>query len=364
MKPEDGIVTVALGLGAMIVEGGQVLSFSPRYPKLLPQASTPKMALDATQKEFFALDLSKPNVNLLKGENATLELLSITVAQKDGSLAWLASKYDYQNDRLLDSIKSPGVPVLTFAPILKHERFPLTGIINDLLDLSRQAFAAPVEIEFAVLLDYEKEKHHKFKILQIRPMVDGTDRNDENIDCLKEEAVIFSSKVLGNGIFNNILDIVYVRPNTFDTSKTRDIALEIHNINQELAEEAREYILIGPGRWGTQDPFLGIPVNWGDINFARAIVETTLPGFIVDPSQGMHFFVNITSTRRAYFTISHKSNEDFLNWDWLEDQPIHCKFDYVRHVRLKKPVSVRVNGRKGKGAIIIQPIEENEEESE
>ncbi len=360
MNPEDGVVTLALGLGAMIVEGGQVLTYCPKYPKIIPQMSSTKDAINNSQKEFYAVDLTVKDFDLLKGEHAFLVKLSIMDALKDGTLKWIASTYDYVNDRIIDSLVDKGVPIITFAHIIKYNRFPLNDIILDLLKMGRESFGAPVELEFAVNLDREKECDHKFYILQLRPMVDENDRLQENIDRYIDQAFIYSTNVLGNGVFENIYDIVYVDPEKFDASKTTKIKEEIHNINKELMSENREYVLIGPGRWGTSDPFLGIPVDWADINFARAIVEASLPNFMIDPSQGMHFFVNVTSTRRAYFTVSHKSKTDFIDWDWLTKQPQHCKTEHVIHVKLKDPVTIKVNGKKGKGVIIKPQKEKND----
>ncbi len=352
MKPEDGIVHVALGLGMMIVTGGKVLSFSPKHPLILPQMSTPDDALKNSQNEFYAVDLSQQHLKLTEGETATLKKLTLDVALKDGTLRWIGSVFDPQNQRIIDNVLIPGIPLVTFAPILKHRRFPLSELMLDLLKIGEESFGSPVEIEFAVLLDRTEREKHEFHILQIRPLTSENDRAEIETDSYKNQAIAYSTKVLGNGVFSDIYDIVYVKPDTFDNARTLEIKEEISRMNSLLCAKNREYILIGPGRWGTRDPFLGIPVQWNDISCAKAIVEVGLKNFQIEPSQGMHFFVNVTTLQRGYFTIQYGDKEDFIDWKWLNSQNAVYETLFIRHIQLESPITIRINGKTGKGVIV------------
>jgi CheY-like chemotaxis protein len=353
MQKEDGIVYLALGHGAIITSGRKVLSYCPKYPKYLPFQGSIDLTMDSTQNNFLALDFESTDIDLRNGEEATLSRYDLQTAKDDKILKWLGSVYDVQNDILRDGIARQGPIVINFPFILKYNKIPITDIIIDLLDIGKTAFGCEVEIEFAVNIDYEEEKRHKFEILQIRPLVTDTNVIDEDITKYKDEAVMYSDKVLGNGIYEDFYDIIYVRPDDFNRTQTYDIQLEIQKLNTKLGEEDKKYLLIGPGRWGTSDRFLGIPVNWHEINNAGAIAEVALEDFQIDPSSGQHFFLNITSTKKPYFTIPFKDEEAFINWEWFNNQEIVSKGDFVSHIKLDEPLKILINGQFGLGAIIV-----------
>jgi hypothetical protein len=357
MKPEDGIAEVAVGLGEMVVSGGQSLSFSPKYPKILPNASTVDTALQNTQREFLAIDLNNREVDLRNGEFSTLKKYDMHKAKEDGRLEWLAAVYDHQNNRIVNSIRREGAILVTFPFVLKYSKFPLAQILDNLLTLGKETLGYSVEIEFAVNLDYEEDAH-EFYILQIRPLVINEIDAEGEFSMGTGKQIITSDKTLGNGIFREINDLVFVKMEMFDKTKTMQIREEISAINYKLKQEASEYILIGPGRWGTRDRFLGIPVKWNDIDAARIIIETSIPEFNIDPSQGMHFFVNITSTKRGYFTNAYNNSQAQIDWNWINEQTTVNETDYVRHVRLAEPVTIRINGKTGQGEVVIEDTTE------
>ncbi len=353
MQKEDGVVYLALGHGAIITSGRKVLSYCPKYPKYLPFQGSIDLTMDSTQSYFLALDMEYKEINLREGEEATLVKFDLQTAKDDKVLKWLGSVYDPQSDILRDGVSSQGPIVINFPFILKYNKIPITDILIDLLEIGKTAFGCEIELEFSVNIDYEDEKNHKFEILQIRPLVTDTEVIDEDITLYKDESVIYSDKVLGNGIYEDFYDIVYVRPDDFDRTQTYDIQLEIQKLNTELGEKDRKYLLIGPGRWGTSDRFLGIPVNWHEINNAGAIVEVALEDFQIDPSSGQHFFLNITSTKKPYFTVPFKDDDAFIDWDWFNRQELVSRGDYVSHIKLDKPLKILINGQFGLGTIIV-----------
>lgn len=348
---EDGVADLAIGLGEHIVGGGKSLSFSPKYPKMLPQISNPEYALKSTQTEFFSLKLNSGKIDLLEGELSTLQKNSMDTAYEHGVLNWLAGRYDHQNYRISDSIVGDGPLVVTFPFILKYGKLPASQIIELLLKIGEESFGFSVEIEFAVNLDRELGRH-EFRILQIRPLIISNERKDNFVTIDKLNSLIYSSKALGNGIYENLGDIVFVKPEKFDNNFTFEVKQEISEINSKLDQEDREYTLIGPGRWGTRDPHLGIPVSWLDIHKARVLIEFGMENFDIDPSQGMHFFVNITSTGRGYFTVPLNSESDFIDWDVLKSLEIVEDKKYVTHVRIPQLYMIVINGKEGIGAII------------
>ncbi|MCE7735272.1 MAG: hypothetical protein GPJ54_10370 [Candidatus Heimdallarchaeota archaeon] len=352
-KSKDGVADLAIGLGEHIVSGGKSLSFSPKYPKMLPQVSNPEYALKSTQTEFFSLKMNSKEIDLLEGELSTLQKNNMDIAFDHGVLNWLAGRYDHQNNRINDTIGGQGPLVITFPFLLKYGRMPLAEIIELILKMGEESFGFSVEIEFAVNLDRESG-HHNFKILQIRPLIISTEREDVFVNINKDESIIYSTKALGNGVFEGLEDIVYVKPDKFSNAFTFDIKEEISEINSKLAKEDREYTLIGPGRWGTRDPHLGIPVTWTDIHNARVMIEFGLEDFDIDPSQGMHFFVNITSTGRGYLTVPLDSENDFINWDMIKSMTVVEDKKYVTHVRIPKSYTIVINGKEGVGALIFQ----------
>ncbi len=351
IKTEDGVAYLALGHGAIITEGKKVLSYSPRYPKILPAFSNPQQALESSQTEFYALDLENTEYDLRKGEGATLTSYPLEVAREDKELKWIGAVYDPVNEYIRDGVMKSGPLLITFPFILKYNKFPLNDIILKILEIGQSSFGCEVEIEFAVTLDYETE-HHKFDILQIRPLVIETIPFDEDISIYEDVAILSSDQVLGNGIYENITDIVYVKPDAFNRTDTYTIEREIADINSEY--EGSGYILIGPGRWGTSDRFLGIPVKWNEINKSAAIVEMDLETFQVDPSSGQHFFLNITSSKKPYFTIPYNDirHRSFINWDWIYKQEKVKEGKYVVLAHLKQSLMILINGKKGEGVVI------------
>jgi CheY-like chemotaxis protein len=356
MKREEGIATIALGLGRIVVEGGKALRFSPHYPGILPQYYSIKATLNNSQNHFYALNLD-PKIDPLKnGEKGNLHSYGLEVAEQDGALTWAASVVCSDDNIIRDSLRYKGPRVITFAPVLKWNTFPLADLLVELLDLGSKALGCPVEIEFAANLYNERGKKPEFYLLQIKPMVIASQNLEHELGSIKEEEVFCrSTTALGNGTIEGIRDIIVVDPERFDAVHSHEIAEDIEAFNQNLHYN-HPYILIGPGRWGSADPWLGIPVNWRHISGARIIVEVGRRDFPVDPSFGSHFFQNVTSMRIGYFTVDHKSMEDCIDLDWLKNQPTMEQRGLTRWVRLEQPLFVRIDGKTGHG-IILKPRE-------
>jgi uncharacterized protein YfkK (UPF0435 family) len=351
-KSEDGIVNIALGLGKYIMDGGQSLRFSPAYPNNVLQTSTLDLALKETQTFFNALDLSETSFIPQVDDGFNLLKISVQDAAIDGTLRYLASTFDYQNHSIQDGIYE-GRKIITFANILKHDIFPLAQILKDVMQIAQNEMGRPVEIEFAVNLDYTSNKQHTVYLLQIRPIVDSKEMIHENIGNIDTSDTIISSQdALGHGITNDIYDLIYVRPEAFSASKNQLIATEIEKLNREMVAEKRNFILIGPGRWGSSDHFLGIPVKWPQISNAKLIVESGLSNYRVDPSQGTHFFQNLTSLGVAYFTINPYIKDGTYNIDYLNSSEAIYESEFIRHIRFKNPAIVKVDGRKKLGVIL------------
>ncbi|MDH7515396.1 MAG: DUF5752 family protein [Bacteroidota bacterium] len=351
-KAADGIVDLAFGLGKTVVEGGLCLRFCPAYPSVLPQFLSTKDYFNNSQRRFFALDLASDIVLREPTEDQNIVSVDVKAAEQHGSLRFVASTYDFASDTLYEGTMHAGHRVLTFAPILHSDAVPLARVIRLLMRLCETAMNCPVEIEFAGTLDDEHALPMEFSFLQVRPMV--KEETFEEIDLRpvpREDILLKSDRALGNGV-QRLSDIVYVKPDAFDHSRTREIAMEIDTVNRTLSDQNRPYLLIGPGRWGTTDPWLGIPVKFANISAARAIVESSLPNMVPDPSQGSHFFQNLTSFRVAYFTVRHYREEDTIDWEWLSGRPVEADLTYVRHVRLEEDVEIRVDGRSGQGVIL------------
>lgn len=352
VEPEDGVVYTALGLGKTIVEGMNCLRFSPSYPNKLPQMSTVKDMLKNTQREFFAIDLSRPDVVPHPGGDDSLVKCGLAEAEQDGTLASLCSTYMPDNDRVYDGCSRKGSRLITFSPILKSKTFPLPDLVKFLLRLGSQGLNCPVEIEFAVNLDTPDGQPKDFYFLQVRPMIKDAPFETISVDAIPGEQVIArSNKTLGNMRLTSIRDVVYVKPDVFDRANTRSIAEQVGMFNEKLSSDERPYLLIGPGRWGTSERWLGIPVVWNQISGARIIVEAAYGDFAPDPSFGTHFFQNLTSFRVGYFTINPAINNGFLDFDWLSSRPADDQTDFVAHVRLDKPLDILIDGRVSKGLI-------------
>ncbi len=352
MTHTDGIANIALGLGKSVVEGKLNFRFCPRYPQtdMLPQQEM----MRSSQKEFFALDLSLNDSDLCKGEEITLAKLTVKDADKQGSLDYIASVWDYENYRLTDNLAERGMKVITFSSILKHNYFPLAQIVEELLEIGEIALGIPVEIEFAVNLEYDPRYKHKpsFYILQIRPLSVSADAyriDAEQLD--KQDLLMYTEHGMGNGMINELTDVVYLDPRSFDKTRTQEMQEEVEKFNEKMAEEGKRYILIGPGRWGSRDRFLGIPVRWPQINRAKVILETGLRDFIVEASQGTHFFHNLVAMNVGYFTIPFVSQTDFVDMDWLLSQPYKERGEFFVHLEFDHPLVVRMDGKTGLAVI-------------
>jgi CheY-like chemotaxis protein len=354
-KPSDGIVSVALGLGRYVVEGGDCIRFSPKYPSHQMQFSSTKKLLATNQREFYALTLKSDSDMLTDSPSDLLKRYDIHLAEKDGTLSAIGSTYSPENDIIYDGIGRDGVRIVSFAPLLKLKLFPLSEILQLLLDMGGWGMGTPVEIEFAVNYSTPPGEPKQVGVLQMRPMVISRELEELDIEeNIKDQLICQSHQVLGNGIVKNIRDIVYVDIHTYERSKSKEVAREVTQFNQKLIKQHRPYLLVGVGRWGTNDPWLGIPVRWENISGARAIIETNPKDLDITPSQGSHFFQNITSFMIGYFTVDPVSKVGFIDWNWLLSQtPVEEK-QYTKHLQFKDPVVVKINGRKNKG-IIFKP---------
>ncbi len=351
-KPEDGVASVALGLGKYIVDGGLALHFSPKYPKRVLQTYSPEAALRETQKYFYALDMDPENFKPVTDDGMNILRLPVKEAEADGSLKWLASTYDLQNGVLRDGVNFEGKKLVTFSNILKHNVFPLAEILQAVLEIGQKEMGKPIEIEFAVDLNRPANDPKIFYCLQIRPIVDNKESVNTDLEKVPvEKTIIFSKSALGNGTISDLCDIVYVKPDSFNPAKNPDMVERISRINDQFREEKKNYILIGPGRWGSQDPWLGIPVKWPQISQARVIVESGLENYRIDPSQGTHFFQNLTSFRVGYFTVNPYMNDGFYDLDYLKQFPAVYEDEFIRHIMFEKPLLVEIDGKKNLGVI-------------
>lgn len=361
-KSEDGIVNIAFGLGKYIVDGGQSLRFSPKYPKKILQISDPASALRETQKRFFALNCDLKDFKISSDDGGSLANLRIKDAEKDGSLKMVASTYDLQNNILRDSYLPEGKKLITFSQILKHNTLPLAEIIQKVLELGEREMGKPVEIEFVMDLVKNSHDHYEFNLLQIRPIVSITETVHLKESLIKrEDSLIITKSALGNGVISGIKDVVYVKPQTFDKSRNAELVNMINDINREFLDRKENYILIGPGRWGSSDPWLGIPVKWPQISAARLIVESGLENYRIDPSQGTHFFQNLTSFSVGYFTINPFIDDGYYNLEFLDNQPAVFENDAVRHVRFEEEMNIILDAKRNTG-VIYKPgikIDEN-----
>jgi len=355
-KPEDGTASIALGLGKYIVDGsGSSLRFSPRYPNKIIQTATPLATLKETQKSFYALDLSRERFIPSTNDSENLVKLSIKQAEKDGSIRKIASTYDLQNNIIRDGYNYEGKKVITFSQILKHNTFPLAEILQKVLYLGSKEMNFPVEMEFVVDLNVKKNQKITFYLLQIRPIANKAESVHLSLKNInKGKCIIVSYAALGNGIIDDIHDIVYIRPQTFNPLRNQETTRLIGEINKKFAEENKNYILIGPGRWGSTDPSLGIPVKWTQISEARLIVESGLKDYRIDPSQGTHFFQNLTSFRVGYFTVNPYLNDGIFDIAFLDKQPAVFENEIIRHIQFSKPLVIKIDGKKNLG-IVLKP---------
>lgn len=353
MKPEEGFSVMAVGLGHYVVAGEQAYRFSPAYPDV--EISSSKDLYKNSQLKFYAVNLAKPDINLLEGEDAGLIRLDISEAEKHGNLKHCASVYDAENERIIPGIENPGPRIINFANILKYNYIPLADALSITLDVVKEALGCPVEIEYAVDLNRQMNDLPSFYLLQIKPLFG--DESDYSIDYENvddEKVIVKSGKSMGNGKIDNVTEVIYVKPDNFDKMKTREIASEIERFNTIMLKQKRKYILIGPGRWGTRDRFIGIPVIWPQISYAAVIVEMSMEGFPLDASLGSHFFHNLTSMNVGYFSVNHTNPGDIIRLDKLSGGDTIEETTFLRHARFKEPLQILMDGRKGV-ALIITP---------
>jgi hypothetical protein len=350
-RPEDGVVNLALGLGKTIVDGGRSWVYSPALPAVSPPYGSSTELLDNSQVQFWAVNMGKPPAFDPVAETEYLVQASLADAEYDGTLRFVASTYDPASDRMSPGVGRSGPRAVDFAPLLKLRELPLNDIVKDMLQQCRETFGTAVEIEFALSLDETATGVAQLGFLQVRPMV----VSEEKVDIADDEwsattVTIASERALGNGTDESICDIVYVKPESFEARATRQIASELAQINEGLVAASRPYLLIGFGRWGSSDPWLGIPVEWGDVAGARVIVEATLPTMNVEASQGAHFFHNISSFQVKYLTVHHELGRR-IDWPWLGSLATVSESAHVRHARSAEPLLVKVDGRTARGAV-------------
>jgi hypothetical protein len=365
LKAVEGISYIALGLGKIVMEGGKTLRFCPKYSQFLPQFSIVDDILENSQKYFYALKTDEfPDQSSFFDDSAddpTLARLDLSDALDHPMVQYLSSTFHVQDNRIRDSFSKKGFPVLTFANILKYNSFPLAGILEEVTRIGSRWMGSSVEVEFAVNLPKDGQSKPEFSLLQIRPM--GRYKQNLGVKISKSDinkAFCYSSLSLGNGEYKDIYDVVYVNPETFDAGKTIEIAVEINKINALFNENNRKYVLIGPGRWGSSDRWLGIPVGWNDISNVGVMVETTIESIKADPSQGSHFFQNITSLGISYITVSDKG-DDFIDYDFFSCQTCENTTQYLKHIHFETPIKILVDGTTSQ-AVLMPDIPEVPEE--
>lgn len=355
--PNDGVVQLALGLGKHIVDGNGVnLMYSPSNPKKILQLSSPDMALRDTQKDFFALEMKiDDEIDMNADEDFNIVKRRLSALPKAKSFRPTLSSYDFTNHMLRDSFTGEGKPVVTFAHILKYNKFPLNDIIKEILKIGENAMNYPVEIEFAVQLPEHYKDEVYFRLLQIRPTVESNMQQTVSLENINpEDTIISSNSSIGNGNISGIQDIIYVRPDNFSSKHNREISEIIGKLNKEFDND-HNYILIGPGRWGSKDDWLGIPVTWSQISHSRMIVEASLSNYHIDPSQGTHFFQNLTSFHVGYLTVNQHLKDGLIDYDYIDALGETIYEDhFVRHVRLPDPVEIVLDG-KSKSAVVYKP---------
>ena len=352
-KAEDGIANIALGLGKYIVDGGQTLRFSPRHPHNILQMSTMDFALRETQTRFYALDLKNLADQFSVDDSFNLLRLNLKDADADGSLKFIVSTYDPYDQVIRDGYYPGGRKILSFVNVLQHEVFPLADTLDQILHVGQDEMGRPIEIEFAVNIDPQNPGFATFYVLQVRPIVDNKEVMEEDLTLVEQEdTILTSTSVLGHGIVTDVQDIIYVKTGAFCSSNNQSIAYDIEKMNRQFTGEEKNYVLVGPGRWGSSDSWLGIPVKWPHISNARVIVECGLENYRVDPSQGTHFFQNLTSFGVGYFTINPFKGDGWFDEGYLNSLPAVEETEYLRHVRFDKPVVIKMDGKKSLGVVL------------
>jgi len=350
-KVEDGIAYIAYGLGKYVVDGNSAIRFSPKYPKKALQLTVPELAVRDSQKFFLALNMSKEGFKLTHVETCNLLKLKIKEAQNDQALVFAASTYDMENRTIREGPGQSGNPIITFSQVLNHNSFPLADILQTILSVGQNEMNSPVELEFAVDVDV-KVGSPTFYLLQIRPVIGNDQGGDVSIkEIKKENTLVYSKSALGNGIFENLKDIVYVKIRNFNPAHNKEIASELEKINELIKADRKNYILIGPGRWGSNDPWLGIPVIWSQISEVRIIVENEINNYQIEPSQGTHFFQNLTAFRIGYLSVSSLIKENFCDLSSLEMYKALNETEHLIHLRFDKPLKTIIDGRNNTGVI-------------
>jgi hypothetical protein len=354
--PADGVVDLAFGLGKTIVDGGRTWTYSPAHPHATAPFNSVDHMLEQTQTEFWAVNMGPPPAYDPTKETEYLMRGHLADVEADGTLAHVASTYDPESDRMVVGTDARGPRALDFAPLLRLDRWPVNAAVRGLLALFTGQMGTAVEIEFALTFPSDAERPARLGFLQVRPMAVAMDLVEIGDDELQDpQVVVRSEHVMGNGTIDGIRDVVYVKPERFEARHTPAIAAEVDRLNQALVEEGRPYLLVGFGRWGSADPWLGIPVAWPQIAGARVIVEAALPALNADMSQGSHFFHNLLSFRVAYFSVAQREPEPGrpeIDWAWLRALPTRRETDFVRHVETPEPLRVRVDGRRGRGVVL------------
>lgn len=353
MKPDEGFAVAGFGLGYYVVGGSKAFRFSPVWPNI-DIMSTADIVKN-TQVDFLAVDLSRKNIDYLAdGEHAPLATLDILEAEKHGTLKHCASVYNPQNDTIEAGLSAYGPRVVNFANILKYGYIPLPGLISLLTNTAKEALGSPIEIEWAVDLTNAENGLPSFYLLQMKPIITDLQGGSVEIDKpQREEAILYTEQSLGNGDVRDVTDIIYVDPDLFDKMKTEDMAKEIEYLNNMMLDRERNYILIGPGRWGTRDRFIGIPVQWSQISMAKVIVEISLPNFPLDSSLGSHFFHNVTSMNIGYLSVQDMSDVDFINWKNIRSLQVVNETKYFKHVRAPRPFSIKMNGKERRAVVCL-----------
>jgi hypothetical protein len=353
MKPDEGFAVAAVGLGSYVVEGWKSYRFSPRYPKI--EMFSTRDLLNSSQLKFYALNTAKHDVDYITdGELASLELLDISVAEEHGTLKHCASVYVADNDRIEPGLSASGPRIINFADIFKFHHIPLAETIDIMLGNIEDALGSPVEIEYAVDLNKTLNGLPSLYLLQIKPLVGNQLSYNIDFDKIDQDNIIlYTRSSLGNGAINHIRDVIFVDNEKFDKLRTFEVAQQIEQINAGMIGQEKEYILIGPGRWGTRDQFLGIPVNWSQISNARVIVEVSLANYPLDSSLGSHFFHNVTSMNIGYFSVQDSSQTDYVRWEKLRGGEIIASTGYLKHVRFREPLQVLMNGKQKTAVILL-----------
>lgn len=357
--PDDGVVNIAYGLGKYVVDGEKSIRFSPRFPKKILQLSNPEQSLGTTQNRFYGLDMSLTGFCPSTDETINIKKMRLSTGEKDPNFSYVASTYNFQDQTIRDGIFTEGKRIVTFSNILKNNSFPLAKVLDDLLTTGRREMNNHIEIEFAFNLPTKPGKPAIFNFLQIRPVVEKDKSLSIKIsDKDKKNCIVYSKSALGNGTINNIKNLVYIKPETFDASKNEILAKELEELNSKIKKKNKNYILIGPGRWGSKDPWLGIPVIWSQISEARVIIESGLENYRIDPSQGTHFFQNLTSFRVGYFTINPFLNDGIYDIEYLNVQHVCFENKHIKHIEFPNSLEVKIDGKTNQG-IILKPSSES-----